>query len=150
MRRDIGRHAHGDAAGAIDEQVREARRQDDRLSLIAVVIGLEIDSVLVDVLEDLHGRARQDQAVHGGDGDRTGDPPTEGMQRAAGGRAVQEHPRPVPAVQRGDDVGLTVGHKADVAEEAFVENRLDGRPVVGRSLRPAPDGGARGGSELWH
>ena len=28
VRRDVGRHADGDAAGAVDQQVREARRQD--------------------------------------------------------------------------------------------------------------------------
>ena len=51
MRRNIGRHADGDAAGAIDEQVRKARRQDGRLLLLAVVVRLEIDRAFVDVLE---------------------------------------------------------------------------------------------------
>ena len=49
MRRDIGRHADGDAAGAIDQQVRDPARQDDRLQLLLVVVRLEIDGVLVDV-----------------------------------------------------------------------------------------------------
>ena len=31
VRRDVGRHADGDAAGAVDQQVREARRQHRRL-----------------------------------------------------------------------------------------------------------------------
>ena len=31
VRRDVGRHADGDAAGAVDQQVREFRRQDRRL-----------------------------------------------------------------------------------------------------------------------
>ena len=51
MRRDVGRHADGDAAGAVDEKVREARRQNHRLLLRAVVVLAEIDGVLVDVLE---------------------------------------------------------------------------------------------------
>ena len=38
VRRDVGRHADGDAAGAVDQQVREARRQDHRLLLGAVVV----------------------------------------------------------------------------------------------------------------
>ena len=33
MRRDVGRHAYRDAAGAIDQQVGEAGRQDLRLAL---------------------------------------------------------------------------------------------------------------------
>ena len=51
MRRDIGRHADGDAARAIDEEVRKTRRKDDRLAFAAVVVRLEIDGVLVDVFE---------------------------------------------------------------------------------------------------
>ncbi len=49
MRRDVGRHADGDAAGAIDQQVRDPRRQDDGLQLLLVVVRLEIDRILVDV-----------------------------------------------------------------------------------------------------
>ena len=55
VRRDVGRHADRDAAGAVDQQVREARRQHHRLALVAVVVRLEIDRVLVDVLEQRHG-----------------------------------------------------------------------------------------------
>ena len=51
VRRDVGRHADGDAAGAVRQQVREARRQHHRLALGIVVVRLEIDGVLVDVLE---------------------------------------------------------------------------------------------------
>ena len=50
VRRDVGRHADGDAAGAVDQQVREARRQHHRLLLGAVVVVAEIDRILVDVL----------------------------------------------------------------------------------------------------
>ena len=56
MRRDVGRHADGDAAGAVDQQIWKPRRQDDRLFLVAVVIVLEIDGVLVDVVEQRHRR----------------------------------------------------------------------------------------------
>jgi len=55
MRRDVGGHAHGDAAGAVDQQVGKARRQHHRLALGVVVIVLEIDGLLVDVLEQLVG-----------------------------------------------------------------------------------------------
>ena len=53
VRRDVGGHADGDAAGAVDQQVREPRRQHLRFALGRVVIVLEIDRVLVDVLQQL-------------------------------------------------------------------------------------------------
>ena len=46
----------GDAAGAVDEEVRIAGRQDDRLVFGAVVVFAEVDGVLVDVVEE---RVRQ-------------------------------------------------------------------------------------------
>ena len=59
VRRNIGRHADRDAAGAIDQKIGEARRQDRRLPLLAVVIGLEIDGVGIDVLDQRQRRARE-------------------------------------------------------------------------------------------
>jgi hypothetical protein len=53
VRRDVGGHADGDAAGAVDEQVREARRQHDGLALAAVVVGDEVDGVGVEVAQHL-------------------------------------------------------------------------------------------------
>ena len=38
VRRDVGRHADGDAAGAVDQEIGEARRQHHRLVLVAVVV----------------------------------------------------------------------------------------------------------------
>ena len=51
VRRDVRRHADGNAAGAVHQEVREPRRQDDRLLLATVVIVLEVDGFLVDVGE---------------------------------------------------------------------------------------------------
>ncbi len=59
MRRDVGRHADGDAVAAVDQQVGKARRQDARLLLGLVVVRLEIDRVLVDVVEQQRGGTRQ-------------------------------------------------------------------------------------------
>ena len=53
VRRDVGGHADRDAAGAVDEQVGEFRRQDHRLLLGAVIVRLEVDRVLVDVVEQV-------------------------------------------------------------------------------------------------
>ena len=55
VRRDVGRHADGDAAGAVDQQIGEAGGKDDRLALGVVVVRLEVDGVFVDVLEQLVG-----------------------------------------------------------------------------------------------
>ena len=69
VRRDRGRHAHGNALRAVGEQVRKAAGQHDRLFRLAVVIGAELDAVLVDAVEqeprDL-GHARFGIAVGGG------------------------------------------------------------------------------------
>ena len=53
--RDRGRHADGDAAGAVDQQVGELAGQDPRLLVLLVVVGLEVDGVELDVLEHLGG-----------------------------------------------------------------------------------------------
>ena len=51
VRRNIGGHADGDAARAIDQQIGKPRRQHHRLALGIVVVVLEIDRVLVDVFQ---------------------------------------------------------------------------------------------------
>ena len=58
VRRDVGGHADGDARGAVDQQVREPRRQDGRFLVLAVVVVLEVDGVLVDVPDHFHGQRR--------------------------------------------------------------------------------------------
>ncbi len=53
VRRDVGRHAHRDTGGAVHQQVGEARREHQRLVLGAVVVGPEIDRLLVQIGEQL-------------------------------------------------------------------------------------------------
>ena len=57
VRRDVGRHADGDAAGAIDQEIGKARRHHHRLAFGIVVIGLEGDGVLVEILDQRPGHA---------------------------------------------------------------------------------------------
>ena len=59
VRRDIGRHADRDAAGAVDQQIGEAGGQDLRLHQRAVIIGREVDRVLVEILEQGHRDLRE-------------------------------------------------------------------------------------------
>ncbi|MNS71306.1 hypothetical protein D3C72_1046720 [compost metagenome] len=49
VRRDIGGHADGDTAGAIDQQIRQLAGQNFRFFFGAVVIVLKVDSFLVDI-----------------------------------------------------------------------------------------------------
>ena len=58
VRRDVGGHADGDARGAVDQQVGEPARQDGGLLRLAVVVVAEVDGVLVDVADHLHGQRR--------------------------------------------------------------------------------------------
>src|SRR5262245_9324530 len=59
VRRDVGRHADGDAACPVHQKVGKASRQDHRLLFAAVIVRLEVDGLLVDVVEQLHGRPGQ-------------------------------------------------------------------------------------------
>ena len=59
VRRDVGRHADRDPLGAVDQQVREAGRQHLGLALGLVVIGLKVDGVVVEVVEQRIGDARE-------------------------------------------------------------------------------------------
>ena len=56
VRRDVGGHADGDAGGAVDHQVGDRGRQHGRLDLAAVVVGPEVDGVLVDGRGHRHRR----------------------------------------------------------------------------------------------
>ena len=56
MRRDVGRHADGDAAGSIHQKIGNAGGQNDRLQLLFIIVRLEIDGVLVDVGHQGDGR----------------------------------------------------------------------------------------------
>ena len=59
VRRDVRRHADGDAGRAVDQQVRERRRQDGRLFGRLVVVGDEVDRLLVEVGHHGLGQALQ-------------------------------------------------------------------------------------------
>jgi len=58
VRRNIGRHADGDAGGAVDQQIRQAGGKNGRLALRLVVVGDKIDRFLVDVGQQFVGDPR--------------------------------------------------------------------------------------------
>ena len=96
VRGDIRRHAHGNARGAVDQELGEGRRQDVRLHELVVVVGDEIDRVLI--------QARH-QVQRGGRHARLG--------VTRGGRAVVERAEvTVPIDQRHTQVeGLREAHQ---------------------------------------
>ena len=66
--RDVGGHTHGDSRGAVQQQVRHLRRQNQGLLEGFIVVRPEIDGFLVDVREQFLGHAvHADLGVsHGG------------------------------------------------------------------------------------
>ena len=67
--RDGRRHADSDAGRAVGEQVGEVGGEDARLLLAPVIIGAEVDRVLLDAVEELRrdlGQSRLGVAVGGG------------------------------------------------------------------------------------
>ena len=59
VRRNVGRHAHGDAGAAVHQQVRQARGQHLRLLARVVEVRAEIHRAPIDVRQHLHRDARQ-------------------------------------------------------------------------------------------
>ena len=65
---NLGRHAHGNAAGAVEQCKRQARRQLRRLLGGTVVIGHEVHRALIDLVQQQRGNLRQPclGVTHGG------------------------------------------------------------------------------------
>ena len=118
VRRDVGRHADGDAARAVDQKVGEGGRQHHRLVRGLVVVGLEVDRLLVDVGEQRVRRLAQADlgvahrrrrvAVH------RAVIPLPVQQRQAHGKILRHAHHGV--VDRGVAVGVILAH--DVADHA--------------------------------
>ena len=56
---EVGSHAHSDPGGAIDEQVRDGCWEHDWLGLSPVVVGREVDGLLIDRRGHRQGRRRK-------------------------------------------------------------------------------------------
>ena len=59
MGRDVRSHADGDAGGAVDEQIGEARGEHLGFLQRLVVVGLPVDGLLLEVGQEFHGRLVQ-------------------------------------------------------------------------------------------
>ncbi|RPK39095.1 hypothetical protein EES40_24595 [Streptomyces sp. ADI93-02] len=143
VRRDVGRHTDRDARGTVHQEVREARRQDRRLLVAAVVVVLEVDGLLVDVPDHLHGQ-RHHLALgvpHG-----CGRVVARGTEVAVGVHQRHAH-RPVlrqsheRVVDRGVAVRVVRTHDVTDDAGALVEALLGPvATVVHRVQHPAVDG----------
>ncbi len=56
MGRNIGGHTDSNAVGAVDQQIREASRQNRGLLQRLVVVGLEVDGFLLQIAQEFHRR----------------------------------------------------------------------------------------------
>ena len=143
VRRNIGRHADGNAARAVDQQVWEARGQYGRLAPRTVVIVREIDRVLVEIVEQRVGDPREPRFGISHAGRRIGVHRTEvaltidqghaqrPVLRHAGERVVNRGiaVRVIVAHHVADDLGaLAIG--APGHEAAFLTGEQD--PTVNR------------------
>ena len=85
VRRDVGRHADGDAGAAVDQQLRNGGRQHDRLAQGGVVVVAEVDGLVANVAQQLFG----DRAP--------GAPRCSAWRRGCRRRASRSCPRRAPA-----------------------------------------------------
>ena len=110
VRRDVGRHADGDAGGAVDEQVGNPRRQHHRLGARAVVVRPERHRRLVDLAQHLVAEARETAL---------------GVAHRRGGIAVER-----AEVAGAVDQRVAQREGLRHADERFVERRVAVRVVV--------------------
>ena len=165
VRRDAGRHADGDAFGAVGQQVGEARGQDGGFLVAAVVVVLEIDAFFVDVADHFHGQGcHLALGVTGGGGAQV----AGGAEvTLAGDEGVAQRPGLHEAregvVDRGVAVGVVVTH--DLADDAgglgeggggtvaavvhgVQDAAVDGLEAVAHVGQGAPDDDAHGVVEV--
>ncbi|MNN45174.1 hypothetical protein D3C81_1594940 [compost metagenome] len=70
MRRNVGGHAHGDTGGAVEQNVRQARGQDQRFVEGTVEVRAPVRRALAQLAEQHFGITRQPRfgVTHGGEG----------------------------------------------------------------------------------
>jgi hypothetical protein len=91
--------------------------------------------------------ACEDESVDEGNGDAAVNSLFEVAQHAAGGGAVEIELVAFASEERGNDHGLAVDDESDVADEGFVEDRIDGVAIVVAAFGESADTGALGRRE---
>ena len=124
VRRDVGGHPDRDPGRAVDQQVRDPRRQHHRLGGLVVVVGDLVDGVLEDPGQHQHGQRGQ---------------PALGVPHG-GGRVVAHRP----------EVALAVDHRVPQRprlrhpDHGVVDRRVTVRVVVAHHVADDPGGLHRG------
>ena len=156
VRRNVGRHPDRDAIGAVDQKIRNLTREKLGLLIGAVVVGLKIDGVLVDIgqhpLGDA-GEARLGVAIRRGRVTIDGAEISLAVHQRIAERERLRHPHQ-RIVNRHVAVRMELlEHLADhagalgmlaVGEQAFAEHRIedasmDGLEAVANIGQRAPD-----------
>ncbi len=119
VRRDVRGHADRDTHGSsVREKLRDPRRKDDRFLRAPIVVRAEVDRLLPDLLEELHGQREQAR-----------------FRVAVGCRAVPIE-RPEVAVPVDERIPETevLGH----ADQAFIDRDVSMRVVLPEHLAHDP------------
>ena len=120
MGRNVGGHAHGDASGAIDQQVWKPGWQNLRLLAAVVVVGNKVDRILIDIRQHFRG-----DFAH------------SGFRITVGGRRVAVHGTEISmAVHQGIVHGEILGQ----TDQGVVNGRVAVRMVTAQHV--ADGGGA--------
>src|ERR1019366_2871633 len=59
VRRNFCSHADGDSVGAIDQKIGNARGKNVRFNFVAIVVGMEVDSLFIEIFEQRGGNLEQ-------------------------------------------------------------------------------------------
>ena len=140
VRRDIRRHADGDAARAVDEQVGEASRKHAGLAAALVEVGVPVDRVLLYVAQHLVGDAGHPRLrVSVGRGGVAVDGAEVAVavhERVAHGEVLREaHER---VVYRGVAMRMIAAQHVADAGRRFLEGLVRGQAVLVHGVEYAP------------
>src|SRR5215469_4980501 len=95
--------------------------------------------------------AGKNEAIQESDGDAHGHAGCKAAQHAAGGGTVEIKIVADAGEHRGDDEWLAIGGEANVANEGFVENVINGVAIVDGTMRFAHDpSAASDGKRILH
>ena len=140
VRRDVGRHSHRNAVGAVDQQVRRGSRQVLRLLSRIVVVGPKIDRVHVDVLKQRLGIRRESRlgVAHGRgrvaiDGSKIALPGHQQLAHAE--RLGHAHQR---LVDRRVAMGVVLAHHLADDPGALARRAIRAQPLLAHRVEDAP------------
>src|SRR6266571_5683049 len=98
----------------------------------------------------MKGRTCQHETINQSHRDAYIEALRESAQHAAGLRAVDIQLVSDTRVSRGNDEGPAVHRKADMTDEAFVQDLIDEIPIIDSALGKSPERRAFGWSKSFH